>query len=601
MGKYGTRGAVDGKDETAMMKRIFRQMLVTQIISSMTVMICMLVDSVMIGRFLGVDAMTAYGLATPVLLIFAAFGAILSAGIQVMCGKTMATGDSEGTNGCYSIAIALAAAVSAVGLALVLAMAGPISTLLGAGRPGLENPVFGLTRDYIRGFIVGAPAFIFAQIMVPFMQISGSRTRLVVAVAAMTLSDIAFDILNVFVFHGGTLGMGLASSLSYYIAFGIGAAYFLRKGCMFRFRRALVKGKKALELLSNGIPTVVNQISGVLLVFVLNKLLLRVGQNAAVASYSVLSTVGNFCYCFGAGIGSVALLLGAIFYSDEDRTALRSLVRTMVRYALLLNVVLIAVVLLAAPALVGLFLTDNQGARKMAIEGVRIFALSLLPSALNSSFKNYFQGVGRIRLSEAVSVMQNFAFIALSAWILSSFLATTGVWLGYLCGEALTLLVVSILVWRHAGRLTLSAEAYAFLPDGFGAKPGEYLELSLNSVQGAVDASRKASDFCAAHGETPRDCTMIALCIEEMTANIVAHGFPMGGRDHSVDLRLLFKEDRRLIRIRDDCVSFDPVRYLELHSDDDPTAHIGIRMVMKMVKHANYVNSLGLNNLTLEL
>ena len=30
-------------------------------------------------------------------------------------------------------------------------------------------------------------------------------------------------------------------------------------------------------------------------------------------------------------------------------------------------------------------------------------------------------------------------------------------------------------------------------------------------------------------------------------------------------------------------------------------AHIGIRMVMKMVKSANYVNSLGLNNLTLVL
>ena len=54
-------------------------MLVTQILSAMTVMLCMLVDSMMIGRFLGVDSMTAYGLANPVLLIFAAYGAMLSA------------------------------------------------------------------------------------------------------------------------------------------------------------------------------------------------------------------------------------------------------------------------------------------------------------------------------------------------------------------------------------------------------------------------------------------------------------------------------------------------------------------------------------------
>ena len=87
-----------------MLKKLFRQMLLTQIVSGMTVMICMVIDSIMIGRFLGVDAMSAYGLASPVLLIFAAFGSMLAAGVQVICGKTMARGDLEGTNACYSSA-----------------------------------------------------------------------------------------------------------------------------------------------------------------------------------------------------------------------------------------------------------------------------------------------------------------------------------------------------------------------------------------------------------------------------------------------------------------------------------------------------------------
>ena len=64
-----------------MIRKLFRQMLLTQILSAMTVMLCMLIDSIMIGRFLGVDSMTAYGLTTPILLVFAAFGSMLSAGI----------------------------------------------------------------------------------------------------------------------------------------------------------------------------------------------------------------------------------------------------------------------------------------------------------------------------------------------------------------------------------------------------------------------------------------------------------------------------------------------------------------------------------------
>ena len=383
-----------------MIKKLFRRMLLTQIISSMTVTVCMLIDSIMIGRFLGVDAMSAYGLATPLLLVFAAFGSLISSGVQVLCGKTIGRGDREGTDACYSVSLFLAVLISAAGLVLVLSFLDPFTSLLGAGAPDPGNPVFGLTKHYIIGFILGAPAFLSAQIMVPYMQIAGFRTRLVAAVAAMTVSDVVFDLLSVFVFHGGTFGMGLASTLSYYVAFGIGVGCFLKKDCIFRFRRKLIRFGVLKELLSYGVPTVINQISMVLLVFLFNRLLLSVEGTAAVAAYSVISTVGNICFCVGSGIGAVAMMLAAIFYGDRDRTSIRKLVGVMTGYAVLLDALVTAAVLLAAPLLVTLFLDPAGGAEALAVPGLRLFVLSLIPSSVNSSFKNYYQGVNRLRLAE---------------------------------------------------------------------------------------------------------------------------------------------------------------------------------------------------------
>ncbi len=584
-----------------MIRKVFRQMLLTQIVSSMTVMLCMLIDSIMIGRFLGVGAMSAYGLAAPVLLVFAAFGSMLSAGVQVLCGKAMGSGDKDAANACYSASVILAAAVSAVGLSAVLLFLDPICTMLGAGTAEAGNEVFRLTRDYIRGFIIGAPAFLFAQIMVPYLQLSGNRARVVAAVGMMTAADVLFDILNVFAFHGGTFGMGLASSLSYYIAFVIGLLFFVRRACTFRLRPRLVDAGTCAALLRYGVPTVVNQISLVLLVFVLNKILLQVGQNLAVAAFSVVSTVGNICYCFGSGVASVALLLSSIFYGDEDRTALYTLIRTMTFYAVVLDLAVIAAVLASAPLLVRLFLTDNPEAYAMAVFGVRLFSLSLLPSALNTTFKNYYQGVNRTAFSEAISVMQNFAFTALSAFLLSRVLGTTGVWLGYLCGETLTFLIICAVVWIKNRSVSLTPAAFSLLGTDFGAREGDYLEMTVRNAYQAVEASQKAQAFCLAHGESPRNSSMISICIEEMTENIVKHGFTKDNREHTIDIRLLFKNGQRMIRIRDNCVNFDPIGYLELHKSDDPSAHFGIRTVMKMVKNADYVNSLGLNNLTLVL
>ncbi len=73
------------------------------------------------------------------------------------------------------------------------------------------------------------------------------------------------------------------------------------------------------------------------------------------------------------------------------------------------------------------------------------------------------------------------------------------------------------------------------------------------------------------------------------------------GKAHNIDIRIIINNDETLFRIRDDCRSFDPVKYFELHRDDDPVAHIGIRMVMRLVKDAKYENTLGLNNLFLTI
>ena len=225
----------------------------------------------------------------------------------------------------------------------------------------------------------------------------------------------------------------------------------------------------------------------------------------------------------------------------------------------------------------------------------------MLPSSLNSSFKNYYQGVNRLRLTELISVLQNYVFPILFAYALSRFLGVNGVWLGFLCGETAALLAFSCLVWRHYGSVSLSADAYSMLPANFGTDPASCYERAVRSVREATDTSEELCAFCLDKGMDRRTAMLIGLCVEEMTVNIIEHGFTGDRHDHNVDVRVVLSDESSVIRIRDNCIHFDPTNYLKLHQSDDPAAHIGLRMVMGMVKQANYVNSVGLNNLTLVL
>ena len=196
-------------------------------------------------------------------------------------------------------------------------------------------------------------------------------------------------------------------------------------------------------------------------------------------------------------------------------------------------------------------------------------------------------------------MLQNFIFPVAFAFLLSRFLGVNGVWLGFVCGETATLIAFSVVVWRHHGGFSLSADAYSMLDASFGAAADRCFECSVQTVSEAAAASSRLCAFCQEREIDRRSAMLIGLSVEEMTVNIIEHGFTKDTKEHIVDVRVVLDDDVRVIRIRDNCIGFDPTEYLELHQSDDPTAHIGLRMVMGMVKEANYVNSLGLNNLSL--
>ena len=575
--------------------------MITQVVSAMTVTLCMLIDSIVIARFLGVHAMAAYGYTQPVLLAFAAPGAMISAGIQVVCGRTLGAGDRDGSDSCFSVSIAITALISILGLLFVLIFAGPLCTILGAGTPSSDNPVYYLTKDYLTGFIIGVPAFLTAQIMVPFLQMSGNRTRLVAAVLVMTVLDVAFDLLNVLVINGGIFGMGLASSLSYYAAVIVGIGYFLGKDCLFRLKRRGLRLSMLREILGGGVPTVINQLSLVFLILLLNNLLRSTGGHVAVAAYSVVSTISNLCYAFCNGNSSVALMMASIFFTDEDRSSIYTLVKTMRRSAIVVLAAVTAIVILCAEPIVALFLTEETDAIALATEGLRLFALCLIPCALNTTFKFYFQGIGRVKLMEVICVLQNFALPARGALILGHMFGTTGLWLCFLFGEGAALLFICICVWKHNGRIAFNDRDFALLDETFGVPAKDCFECSVKSIEDAVDASSRAIEFCLDHNVKKTVSTMIGLCIEEIAINTVTFGFVEDSATCNIDVRLVFRDDERIVRIRDNCVGFDPIHYHKLHLDDDPVAHLGIRTVVSFAKEAVYLNTFGLNNLTLRL
>ena len=579
-----------------MIRKLVRQMLTAQIFSALTVSLCLLIDSIIIGRALGEQAIAAYQLANPILLVTGAIGSMLSAGVQVACSKSLGNGSQEETDRGYSSAIGMTVIISLALVIPVVLFSRPLAFLMGAGK---SPELFAQTSDYLVGFIIGAPGSIGALILVPFLQMAGQSSLLICAVLAMTVADIALDLLAVEVLHWGMFGMGLASALSYYIAMAIAMIYFLSKKCVFTFSMRYITWKKMKELIIGGIPTVFTMASSVILVFILNRILLQINSegSGAVAAYSVLMTIGNASNCISTGMNGVSLTLSGILFNEEDRTGLKELLHVMRRYAVILGAAVGVLLIILAPSVVSLYIPNAGNTQNMAILGLRLFALGLIPCCLNNILKSAYQGTERIMMTQIISMLEGAVLPALCALIFSRFWGVTGVWLYFFAGEALTLACVVLYVWRKSGRFSKEPSDYLLLSDDFGVQPEHLLEVDIHSMEEVTAAAKAAGEFCLSQGHSEKMSNHISLCVEEMAGNTVAHGFAVNGKNH-LSVRIQHKGDQWVIRFRDDCNAFDPVHYVP---KEDQTDALGIRLMMAMADEIRYTYSMNLNNLTLIL
>jgi anti-sigma regulatory factor (Ser/Thr protein kinase) len=422
---------------------------------------------------------------------------------------------------------------------------------------------------------------------------------LMASVTTVIISDLVLNYVFVSVLHMRMFGIGIASSLSCFLAVLVCLGYFFSRDCPFHFSFRGISREKAADIISNGSPIILSQVLYVLRVYCFNLILLSLAGNDAVAAFSVVNSIANLLYCIGLGASGVMLMLSSLLYNENDINQLRDFLSDFIRYTLTIAAASVVIIELASPYITSLFFSCGSGTYGMALVGIRLFSVALIPACINALFKNYFQGIGHIQLNYLISFLESLALNVPLAWFFGRLFGFAGVCFGYLLAHLLTFVVISVIVWKKYGKVSFSAEAYCYLDRDFGLSPDDYKDFAVYNTEDAMAASDGAARFMKEKGMDSRLCFVTALCVEEVCMNTVKYGFGDDSVEHHAEVRVIVSGDQHIVRFRDDCLAFDPTKYLELHNDNDPTSHLGIRTMMAFSKEVIYINSLGLNNLTL--
>ena len=560
---------------------------------SVATSITLIVDSIIISRFLGTAVMAGYGAASPILMIIMAVSGVISSGSQIICAEKIGKADTDGANRVVGLSIVISLLFAAFFIAACFGAADFIIILMGV-TPGTDVAVS--SETYLKGFILGAPAFIGMLSLMPFMQLDGNRKCSLMCMAGVTVGDIVGDLLAVFAFRSGIFGVGVASAVSYYIGVAFLLSHFLLKKGTLRIRFDHLPWRDAGKIFTYGSSSAIQKVLRTVLGLTANRVLLANGGAGALAAYSVVKSISNLVESCGQGISAAVLLITSVLSADKDKTGLIRLIKSFIKKSVIYNAVLMGVILIFARPISFMFLKD--GADIATVEtAIRIIAFDFVFYSIVLCFRNYYQGTKKTWLALVITILQGDGFVGTFAILLGSRFGLYGVCVSYPLSELFSLLFVAVVAFIKNRRLPLHIEDYLLLPPEFDIPQEDICEMTVYDMEGVIDASVRAFDFAKAHGiegEKDRRAVVLSLAVEELAKNVVTYGFNPKEK-HQLDIRLGVKDENLMVRLRDDCIRFSPVDYMNQFSSHRENKGIGITMIANLASDMKYLNALGLN------
>lgn len=283
-------------------KKLYISFVVVSILSALTATAGMLIDNIVVGAFLGDDALGAMGIVGPISLIFSAFGNICSGGGTARAAQALGKGEIDKVRQIFTVTM-IFVIVSGLLLTLVGVFFTPqIATFLGAKGELLEPTV-----DYLRGFFLGAIPTIMLTALAGFVKIDGSPRLPLVSIVVMSVANIILDLMMVMVFDAGMYGMALATTISYVLAVLTSCTHFLKKTSTLGLAKPIKGGKEMMSMVTTGAPTAISRICDTIKVMVLNNILVLFVSVGAVTALNVRTQANNFFGAFIMGLAQASV------------------------------------------------------------------------------------------------------------------------------------------------------------------------------------------------------------------------------------------------------------------------------------------------------
>lgn len=551
-----------------------------------------LIDGIITSRVLGSQAYSGVSLLGPFNGIVLLLSGGVSVSAQVISSQAIGRGHRNKANCVFTVALILDGIFALI--LVLMCIFCPSYILQVCGVTQTSHPtIYPHMLEYVRGYMLGIPFMMLIQVIGPIIVMDSGKSLFSVSALLLFVVDAWCDLLNAYVYHGGTFGMGIATTVSYILQSVLLLTHFMKKNSYFRLSLRGFTPMLIPEMIGTALPAFTLKLATALRDLAVNRINIYVAlTTAAIAARGMQNDINTVLFCFSMGMSKTLLTMTGMFYGANDRRGLRRLFASSVRMALVVSGSIGLLTFMSAEWIAGCF-TDEPEVVEFAAFSIKCMSFALIPDNLAVLYQHYLQGINQRKIVNVINFASRFFIPVITAFVLGMLFGSRGIMASIAASNFILLGFMAMIVYMRTGTL----RKFLLLSDDFGGDEDSNIYASIASEEDVMRESERAEEFCLEHGVSRRNAKLIALFVEETGVIIIENGKAETWQKFRMDYRLSLSGGKLCITLRDRCGHFDPRAFYSEHKDDEPEAISGITLVMKLADQVKYFNAFNSNNI----
>lgn len=403
-------------------------------------------DTFFVSADLGTKGLTALNLAFPMFCLMNGIGLMIGMGGGTCYSLARSRRETQRANQIFTNAAYLTFTASALFFFVGVFLSESLVRILGA-----DDTMFALTNTYLKVMLLFAPAFFTNNLLQCFVRNDGNPALSMAAMITGSISNVILDYIFIFPLGMGIFGSIFATGLSPLISIIVLSPYFLKGKNHFHFIRKFSL-QRVSNIVSNGIPPLVTEVSSGVVMFLFNFIILRLNGNTGVAAFGIASVISLVVIAIYTGLSQGIQPILSLNHGAGNKENVNTIRTYALTTALLLSVVLYSILFFGADPIALVFNSEKDMLlQALAIPGIRLYFLACPFIGFNLVTATYLISTEHPRPAQIISVSRGILVLIPMAFLLSAIFGLTGVWCSYPLTEA-SVAIMAFIIYRKTAR-----------------------------------------------------------------------------------------------------------------------------------------------------